>query len=263
MKIMLHTPTHEKLNQMKFYGMMEAAERLTKQAMDQKLSYSDYFGLLIEEEWLYRENKKLRYRLKRATIKQQVCLEDLDYTSKRELKKTFVHELSTCRFIDQHINILITGPTGSGKSFLSSALGHTACLKGYDVLFRRAHPLFEKLLAAKGDGSYPRVFSQLVKPDLLIIDDWGLKPLTAQDRIELYEILEEREQKGSVIITSQVPAKDWIDTIGDPVIAEAIVDRLLHNAHKIILKGDQGSYRKIIAKQRKGENTMNDENLKN
>lgn len=260
---MLQTPTHEKMNQMKFYGMMEAAEMLTKQAMDQKLSYSDYLGLLIEEEWLYRENKKLRYRLKRATIKQQVSLEDLDYTSKRELKKTFIQELATCRFIDQHVNILITGPTGSGKSFLSSALGHTACLKGYDVLFRRAHPLFEKLLAAKGDGSYPRVFNQLVKPNLLIIDDWGLKPLTAQDRIELYEILEEREQKGSVIITSQIPTEDWIDAIGDPVIAEAIVDRLLHNAHKIILKGDRGSYRKIIANQRKGGNEMNNENVKN
>lgn len=244
---MLQTPTQDKMNQMKFFGMLEALERMTHQAMEQKLSYSDYLSLLIEEEWLCRENRKLKCRLKKATLKQSVCLEDLDYIAKRELKKAFVQELATCRFIDQHIPILITGPTGSGKSFLASALGHTACLKGYEVLFKRTHPLFEKLLASKGDGSYPRVFSQLVKPDLLIIDDWGLKPLTAQDRIELYEILEERENKGAIILTSQIPTKDWIDTIGDPVIAEAIVDRLLHNAHKITLKGEQGSYRKKLS----------------
>jgi DNA replication protein DnaC len=250
---MLQTPTQDKMNQMKFFGMLEALERMTKEAMEQKLSYSDFLSLLIEEEWLYRENRKLQYRLKKATLKQSVCLEDLDYTAKRELKKAFVQELTSCRFIDQHIPILITGPTGSGKSFLASALGHAACLKGYEVLFKRAHPLFEKLLASKGDGSYPRAFAQLIKPALLIIDDWGLKPLTPQDRIELYEILEEREQKGAVIITSQIPTKDWIDTIGDPVIAEAIVDRLFHNAHKIILKGDQGSYRKKLSQQSRKE----------
>lgn len=248
---MLQTPTLDKMNQMKFFGMLEALEKMTGQAMEQKLSYSDYLSLLIEEEWLYRENRKLKSRLKKATLKQSVCLEDLDYTSKRELKKAFVQELASCRFIDQRLPILITGPTGSGKSFLASALGHAACLKGYECLFKRAHPLFEKLLASKGDGSYPRVFSQLVKPDLLIIDDWGLKPLTPQDRIELYEILEERENRGAIVLTSQIPTKDWIDTIGDPVIAEAIVDRLLHNAYKIILKGEQGSYRKKLAEQKK------------
>lgn len=252
---MLQTPTHNKMNQMKFFGMLEALERITSQAMEKKFSYSDYVSLLIEEEWLYRENRKLKSRLKKATLKQSVCLEDLDYTAKRELKKTFIQELASCRFIDQHTPILITGPTGSGKSFLASALGHAACLKGYEVLFKRAHPLFEKLLASKGDGSYPRVFAGLVKPDLLIIDDWGLKPLAPQDRIELYEILEERENRGTIIITSQIPIKDWIDTIGDPVIAEAIVDRLLHNAHKIILKGEQGSYRKKLSQTGKEEST--------
>ena len=253
---MLQTPTQDKMNQMKLFGLSQSVERITRQAMENKLSYSDYLGLLIEEEWLYRENNKLKKRLKKATLKQSVCLEDLDYTSKRELKKSFVQELGGGRFIEQNTNVLITGPTGSGKSFLASALGHTACLKGYEVLFKRAHPLFEKLLASRGDGSYLRVFQQLVKPDLLIIDDWGLKPLTPQDRIELYEILEERDQKGAVIITSQLPTQDWLDTIGDPVIAEAIVDRLLHNAHKIVLKGEEGSYRKKQAEQRKEENKM-------
>lgn len=250
---MLQKPTEEKMTRMKLYGMWEAFERITKQAMDKKLGYSDYAGLLIEEEWLSRENRKLKSRLKKATLKQPVCLEDLDYPSKRELQKPFMEELATCRFIDQHRNLLITGPTGSGKSFLASAIGHAACMKGFDVLYKRATQIFDKLLAARGDGSYARVFRQLVCPDLLIIDDWGLKPLTPQDRSELYEILEERYQKGAVIMTSQIPIKDWIDTIGDPVIAEAVVDRLLHSSHKIVFKGDQESYRKKMAKKREEE----------
>lgn len=262
---MLQTPTEEKMNQMKLYGLCEAFERITAQAMEGKLSYSDYLGLLIEEEWLSRENRKLKIRLKKATLKQPVSLEDLDYPSKRELAKPFIEELSSCRFVDQHRNILITGPTGSGKSFLASALGHAACMRGLEVLYKRANQIFDKLLASRGDGSYPRVFRQLVYPDLLIIDDWGLKPLSPQDRIELYEILEERDQKGAVLITSQIKTKDWVDTIGDPVMAEAIVDRLFHNAHKIVLnpKGDQKSYRETIAKKREEESLRKKEPEKN
>jgi len=248
---MLQTPTLDKMNQMKLFGMREATERITHQAMEKKLAYSDFLGLLVEEEWSYRENKKLKKRLKKATLKQPVALADLDYTSKREIKKAFIEELSTCRFIEQHTNILITGPTGSGKSFIASALGFEACMKGFEVLYKRSTQIMDKLLASRGDGSYQRIFKQFVTPDILIIDDWGLKPLSPQDRMELYEILEERYQKGSVIITSQVPIKNWVDTIGDPVIAEAIVDRLFHNAHKITLAGDQGSYRKKMAERLK------------
>ncbi len=247
---MLQAPTHEKMTQMKFYGMLEALDQIGHQALEEKLAYSDYLSLLIEAEWLYRENKKLQTRLKKATLKQNVCLEDLDYLSKPELKKSFVLELATGHFIDQNTHILITGPTGSGKSFLASALAHAVCLKGYQVLYKRSTQLFDKLLASRADSSYLRTLQQFTAPDLLVIDDWGLKPLSAQDRIDLYEVLEERYQKGAMIITSQIPPKDWVDIIGDPVLAEAIVDRLLHNAYQITLHGQEGSYRKLLAEKK-------------
>ena len=198
--------------------------------------------MLVDAEWDFREERALKRRLRTAKIKQQACVEDIDYRHPRGLDRSVMRSLASCRVVKEGKNERMTGPTGVGKSYLACALAHQACLKGYSSFYIRAPRLSEELLLSRADGSHLKFLSKLAKFDLVVIDDWGIAPLKDQERHDLLEVIEDRSQDKSTIVTSQLPPSSWHDFIGDPTIADAIMDRLIHNTHKIELKG--GSMRK-------------------
>ncbi len=240
---MLTHPTAEKLRTLKLYGMAKSLEEQSSSRDYNDLNFEERLGLLIDRELTEQENRRLATRLKSAHLRQQASMEDIDYRQKRGLDKSLVKSLAGCAWIKERLNILLTGPCGAGKSFIACALGHKACLTGYKVIYYRATRLFENLSIAKGDGRYANLMNSIAKTDLLIIDDWGLGVLTNQERTNMLEILEDRHDIHSTIITSQLPIEHWHEAIGNPTLADAILDRLIHNAHKIQLKG--GSMRKM------------------
>ena len=202
------------------------------------LAFDERLGLLVEAEWIARENKRLGRALQEARLKlPQACLEAIDYPARRELDKAVIRQLATCRWVEEHHNVILVGATGVGKSFVACALAHQACRKGYRALYRRASRLFHELLLARADGTYVRVLTKLARLDVLVIDDWGLAPVQEQERRDLLEILEDRYGTRSTIVTSQLPRAQWHEHIGDATLADAICDRLLHNAHRLVLKG--------------------------
>jgi DNA replication protein DnaC len=225
---------------MKLHGMAEAFERqLATSGTHDDMSFEERLGLLVDYEQTWRENRRLERLLKRARLKQpDACVEDIDYSHKRGLEKRLMASLMTCDWIRQHRNLCITGPTGTGKTWLSCAFGNAACRQGISVLYARTSRLFEELKIAHGDGSFPRRMTQLAKLELLILDDWGLAPLSRSERHDLLEIMEDRHSTRSVIITSQLPIEKWHEYISEPTIADAVLDRVVHNAHKIALKGE-------------------------
>ncbi len=243
---MLTHPTLDKLQALKFTGMAEAlAEQMNMPDID-TLSFEERLGLLIDREVTARENRRLSSRLRRARLKHNAALEDIDYRQPRGLDKSLIQSLAACRWVTEHLNILITGPTGVGKTWLACALAQKACRKGHTALYLRLPRLLQELAIAKGDGRYPKLLATLAKTEVLILDDWGLAKLTAEQRRDLLEILEDRHGTRSTLATSQLPVDKWHDLIGDPTLADAILDRLVHNAYKINLKGD--SMRKRRAK---------------
>src|SRR5262249_41949841 len=202
------------------------------------LSFEDRLGLLVDAEWLARENKRLARALQEAKLKlPQACIEAIDYPARRELDKAVIRQLATCRWVEEHQQVLITGATGVGKSFLACALAHQACRKGYRAYYRRASRLFHDFVLARADGTYIRLLAKLARLDVLVIDDWGLAPIQDPERRDLLEILEDRYGTRSTIITSQLPPAQWHDYHAEVTLADAICDRLLHNAHRIVLKG--------------------------
>jgi len=247
---MLVDQTLEKLNAMKLHGMANYLRGWLEKAPDKDVSATDLVGLLTDAEWMYRENKKLSTRLQHAKLRQQACLEDLDYGHARGLTKAQVMELSTSKWVEGRQNVLLTGPTGVGKSFLACALGQKACRDGYSVVYRRASRLFDELAQARADGTHPHVLKRLAKAQVLILDDFGLEPLGAAERKELLEVLEDRYQVSATVVTSQLEPKDWHAVIGDATLADAILDRLVHNAHRLKLAGD--SIRKVDVNLTKG-----------
>ena len=242
---MLTHPTAEKLRTLKLYGMAKSLEEQGQSRDYDDLSFEERFGLLIDRELTEQENRRLASRLKSARLRQQASMEDIDYRQKRGLDKSLMRSLSGCLWIKERLNVLLTGPCGAGKSFIACALGHKACLEGYKVIYYRATRLFESLAIARGDGRHPRLMDSIAKADLLILDDWGLTVLTNQERTDMLEILEDRHGMRSTIVTSQLPIEHWHEAIGNPTLADAILDRIIHNAHKIQLKGS--SMRKIKA----------------
>jgi len=230
--------TLEKLGAMKLHGMAKALREWMEQPKDKQLAAEDLVGLLADAEWLYRENRKLSTRLRNAKLKQPACIEDIDYSQARGLSRTVVMDLAASRWAQSHQNVILTGPTGVGKSYLACALGQKACRDGFTVLYRRASRLFDELAQARGDGTYPQVLRRLAKAQVMILDDFGLEPLNAAQRKELLEVLEDRYQVSSTIVTSQLEPKDWHAVIGDATLADAICDRLIHNAHRLKLGGD-------------------------
>lgn len=235
---MLTHPTLEKLQTLRLSGMRKALSEQQQMPQIDSLGFEERLGLLIDREVTERENRRLETQLKKAKLRHSCCLEDLEIKASRGLDKTLILTLAACTWIARGINVLICGPTGVGKSYLACALGHKACLEGYSVLYLRLPRLFEELRLAKADGRYGKLMLGYAKTDLLILDDWGLTPMTDPQRRDLLELLEDRYGKRSTIVTSQLPVPAWHEAIGDPTLADAILDRLVHNAYKIGLKGD-------------------------
>ena len=235
---MLNEPTMERLAAMRLHGLVEAWHQQQRQADMATLSFDERFALLVEAEWLYRENQRLTRALKEAKLKlNHACVEDIDYPARRELDRAQIRQLASCRWVQEHHNILITGATGTGKTFVACALAQKACRSGHRALYRRASRLFDELTLARADGTYARVLQRLARIDVLVVDDWALAAVSEQERQDLLEILEDRHGARSTIVTSQLPVPKWHAHIGDPTLADAICDRLLHNAHRLVLKG--------------------------
>jgi DNA replication protein DnaC len=234
---MLLHPTIDKLKNLKLKGMSRALETQIGNPEYQGLGFEERFGFLIEAETMERENKRLERLLKQAKLKTDACLQALDFPANRKLDKSLVRTLETCQWITQHKNVIIVGPTGTGKTFIAQSLAHNACMKGYSSHCLRLPKFFNELIVAKADGSYLKLVKSLTNYDVLILDDFALFALTEDQRRDLLEIVEERYDRKSTIITSQLPIELWHGAIGNSTIADAILDRLLHNAYRIEIQG--------------------------
>jgi DNA replication protein DnaC len=230
--------TIEKLSQMKMHTMAAAFQEQLEQPSLSSLSFEDRFAMIVDREWTSREDRKLTKRLKAARLRTHATVEDIDYHHPRGLDKSVIRSLASCQWIRSHQNVIVTGPTGIGKSYLAEAFVNKACREGFTAVRYRSTRLFGELEIARADGSYFKVLSRIAKIDLLAIDDWAMDPLTEEERRHFLELMEDRHGLKSTFITSQYPVSKWHDRIGEPTIADAILDRIVHNAHKIPLKGD-------------------------
>jgi len=243
---MLRAPTVEKLQALRLHGLVAAWEEQGRQAAYAELGFEERLGLLVDAEWTWRETRRQAQRLKAARLKlPQACVEDLDYRQPRGLDKSVLRSLATCQWIAGHQNVICVGPTGTGKTFLACALATQACRHGYTARYYRAPHLFQDLALARGDGRYRQLLAKLARTELLVVDDWGLAPLTGPERQDFLELLDDRYGSRATLLTSQLPIAHWHECIGDPTLADAICDRLVHNAHQLTLKG--GSMRKTRA----------------
>jgi DNA replication protein DnaC len=235
---LLTEPTIEKLKTMRLDGLVAAWAEQQQQPKVAQLSFDERLGLLVDAEWMHRENRRMNRALREAKLRlTQACVEDIEYSARRELDKAVVRQLASCRWVQEHQAVLITGMTGTGKSYLACALAHQACRKGFRAIYRRASRLFDELKLARADGSFSRVLAKLARVDVLIIDDFAVAPVTDAQRADLLEILEDRYASRATVVTSQLPPAQWHDYLADPTLADAICDRLLNNAHRIVLKG--------------------------
>ena len=235
---MLTHPTLDKLQALKLTGMYQALLEQMQMPEITAVPFEERLGLLVDRESTARADRRLKTRLHKAKLRQTACIEDIDYRHSRGLDKALVLSLATCQWVRERHNVLITGPTGIGKTWLACALGHQACREGWTVLYLRLPRLLQEFPLATGDGRYVKLMTALAKTDVLILDDWGLAPLSDDNRRDLLELLEDRHDCRATIVTSQLPVEHWHEAIGEPTLADAILDRLVHNAYKIALKGD-------------------------
>ena len=242
-------PTHEALRRLRLYGMARGLEDLERQPERNQLSFDDQLALLVERETAERANTALASRLKRARLRQTACLEDLDWRTPRGLDRTLVRDLASCRWVREHQPLLVTGPTGVGKTFVACALGNQAAREGYGVFYTRLTRLLDDLATARLDGSLARVLRRLARLDVLIIDDWAMTELTAAQRLDLMEVIDDRHDRAATVLATQIPVASWHRSIGDATYADAILDRVVHRALRIELTGE--SMRRVRAADQK------------
>ncbi len=234
---MLNQPTLDTLQAMKMTAMADALQEQQRSSQYAELSFDDRLGLLVDAEWTAREQRKLTRRLRVAKLRYTASLEDVDFKTPRGLDRQVVLALGGCSWIQEHQNLVLTGPTGTGKSFLACAFTERACRRGFTAIYVRAPRLLHDLAVARGDGSYSRLLARIAKTDLLAIDDWLIAPLKDSERRDLLEVMEDRYERGSTLVATQLPVTAWHEAVGEPTLADAICDRLLHRAHRIPLTG--------------------------
>lgn len=244
---MLEHPTLEKLTALRLTGMLAALKEQMSNPEYQRLSFEERLGLLVDSETLQRQNRQLALRMKRATLRQDAAVEDIDFRHPRGLDRSVVLSLASCQWVRSRRNCLITGPTGVGKTYLACALAQKACREGFSARYVRVGRLLGELAAARLEGVYMARLRAIASVDLLVMDDWGVAPLTDESRRDLLEILEDRYDTKSTLVTSQIPVDRWHEYLADPTIADAILDRLVHNTHRIALSGDSMRRRKAAA----------------
>ena len=230
-------PTLEGLRSLKLFGMVKALEAQIETPGADKLSFEERLGMLVDHELTSRNNKRLSNRLKQAKLRFPACIEDLDLNTRRGLNRSEIVQLSTCSWIQKHQNIIVEGKTGVGKSYLSCAFAEKACREGFSTIYFRTSRLFEEIAVSKVEGRFHKFLDRLVKVNLLVLDDFGIVPFAPEHSRDLFEIVEDRYDRQSTIISGQLPVENWHEAIGDDTIADAILDRLVHNAYRIKLKG--------------------------
>ena len=235
---MLIHPTLDQLRTLRLTGMVKALEEQMQMPDIDSLSFEQRLGLMADREITERQNRHLKTRLRKANLRQSASVENIDYRHPRGLDKALVAKLQSCDWIKEHHNLIITGPTGTGKTFLACALAHKACREGLSALYVRIPRLLQDLFISKGDGRYGKLLKSISKTDLLVLDDWGMNKITSEQSRDLLEIIDDRHALRSTLITSQFPVDHWHELIEDPTLADAILDRIIHNAYKITLKGE-------------------------
>lgn len=242
---MLEHPTLEKLAHLRLTGMCDALRQQQQMPEYQTLSFEERLGLLVDQETLVRQNRQMATRLKKAGLRQEAAVEDIDFRHPRQLDRSVILSLASCHWIANRRNCLITGPTGVGKTYLACALAHKSCREGFSARYVRVSRLVGELAVARRDGSYLDQLRALSQVDLLVLDDWGVTPLSDEGRRDLLEILDDRYDRKSTLVTSQIPVERWHEYLADPTLADAILDRLVHNAHRLALSGE--SMRRVKA----------------
>jgi DNA replication protein DnaC len=235
---MLIHPTLDQLRTLRLTGMAKALEEQMQMPDIDSLPFEQRLGLMVDRESIERQNRNLKTRLRKAGLRQSASVEDIDYRHPRGLDKSLLAKLQSCDWIKEHHNLIITGPTGTGKTFLACALAHKACRDGYSSLYLRVPRFLQDLLISKGDGRFGRLLTAIAKTNLLLLDDWGMSKLTIEQSRDLLELIDDRHGTKSTLITSQFPIDHWHEIIGDPTLADAILDRIIHDAYKINLKGE-------------------------